>query len=155
MFREGCWHLPVSPANIFAMSSWVLEQPTRRLLTVKCLPQWQRGLWNPKVQESFLCALTSFMLGQHLLPLDFYLNSHFKDEASAGTCWFCLGWTQPPIPEPFPCLRIKPVSPSFPTCVFSRTGPAHLLTSLFQAACSLMSPQSLSLSETQTWAFSS
>lgn len=30
--------------------------------------------------------VTSFMLGQHLLPLDFYLNSHFKDGASAGTC---------------------------------------------------------------------
>lgn len=40
------------------MSSWVLEQPTRRLLTVKYLPQWQRGLWNPTVQESLLSALT-------------------------------------------------------------------------------------------------
>lgn len=30
--------------------------------------------------------VSSFMLGQRLLPLDFYLNSRFKDGALAGTC---------------------------------------------------------------------
>lgn len=30
--------------------------------------------------------VTSFMLGQRLLPLDFYLNSHYADEASADIC---------------------------------------------------------------------
>lgn len=34
----------------------------------------------------FSDLVTSFMLGQRLLPLDFYLNSHFTDGASAGTC---------------------------------------------------------------------
>lgn len=30
--------------------------------------------------------VTSFTLGQRFLPLDFYLNPHFTDGASAGTC---------------------------------------------------------------------
>lgn len=139
------------------MSSWVLEQPTRRLLTVKYLPQWQRGLWNPRVQESFLCALTWWLhlcwanvcclwIFISILIMQMKHQQIFVESAQAGT--------KPPILEPFPCLKIKAVSPSFPTCVFqARPCSSHLLTFLFQAACSLASPQNLSLSEAQKWAF--
>lgn len=89
--------------------------------------------------------VTWFMLDQHLLPLDFYLNSGFKDRESAVTCSVCfLGL--------LPYLKIKPVfpPPSQPVDFF-KTGCAHCISShpLFWAAtvCSLTYFQSLSLSE--------
>lgn len=61
MCRGGCWHLPVSPANIFDMSFWIQEQPTRRLLTQSNTLTNCKSDWEILECRSRFCALGDFI----------------------------------------------------------------------------------------------